>query len=149
MPIMPHIVELSAAQLGVNGAALSATTTGSWVECGGASQLRLDWEVVNATAAALPLVWYFDIQQFGDASTVVRHEMISVEEAPGITEAGSIVSDLYRRKYRWTSPAGAATYRKFLERPVSFSAFRIAGVTAAGAGATDLVSFQATLRYGV
>lgn len=145
MPIMPHIVELSAAQLGVNGAALNATTNGSWIECRGANQLTLDITLVNATGIAIPLVFYFDTQRFGDAATVVRQEQIGVDAAPVGTE---VTTSLYRRIWSKTTPAVAATYYYFWERPVTFGAFRVSGVTAAGAGATDLVSFQATLRYG-
>lgn len=145
MPIMPHIVNLSASDLGLSSVALSATTNGSWCECRGAQQLRIDFDIVNATAAALPLVWYFDTKMFDDASTVIRYEMIGSDNAPGGT---TVITDLYRRQWRYTTAAGAATYRFFTERAVTFGAFRVSGVTAAGAGVGDLVSVSAALRYG-
>jgi hypothetical protein len=145
MPILPVVFEVSAKDLGLASVSLAATTNSNWIECRGALQLKLDFDIVNVSAVGFVLVYYLDIHDFGEAATVARNEMISVEAAPA---GPDVVSALYRRQYNWTSPVAASTYRFFVERPVTFQAFRLSSVTGVAAGAADLISVKASLRYG-
>lgn len=137
-------IEITPSDLGVSGVLLSATTNSNWIECRGASQLTLEVDITNATGAALPVVWYLDTQRFGESATTARRTLVGISAAP----VGTVVTtSLYREQLSYTTPAAADTYRLRYSIPIDFQAFRLTGITAAGAGAGDLISVHARIGF--
>lgn len=131
-------------QTGVNSAALNVTTNSNWIGCNGASQLTLDIDIVNATGAALPIVFYIETRQGKDATSVQRYLCKELDAVPA---AGVVISDVYPNQKRYTTPAVAATYRLSYEIGNTADEIRLVGITAAGAGATDLISIGVKVSY--
>lgn len=138
---MPHVpfIEVLPATHGISGAAMNGAITGNWIAAQIAGQLALEFDVINVGGLALPVIWYLETQRSDDGATAARAEMMSSDSGPA---GGFITSDVYQRQWRYTTPAGAGTYRFFIERPITFPRYRIRVPIVVGAAGTDLLTVR-------
>jgi len=131
---------------GINNALLSATTNSNWIDVRSAGQATIEVDIVNATGAALPVVFTLQTKRSGEALTVgTGRDLVITNAAAPVS--GVVTQSVYTQKWSITTPALAGTYRKTLPIPLNDEYLGIVGVTASGAGVGDLVSITVRVGY--
>jgi hypothetical protein len=125
---------------GVGTVALNATTNMNPIPVSGADLVTLYITCVNATGAALPIV---GTMQCRKAGTTNWHTMQTRAIVAG-------VETLSNRSISKTTPAAASTYRYEVSfEDINADEWRLSSLTAAGAGATDLLTITAHVRLPI
>jgi hypothetical protein len=130
------VLDLSPREVGVNAAAGNASTNSNNIAMDGCNFILIDATIVNATGGALTLSAYPEIRRKG---TTAWAPMPTGEIVAGVDTLSG-----HQVVFPATDAAAATYARTFWMDVPGFDGyeFRLRAVTAAGAGATDLLSIR-------